>query len=646
MRSISVLFCCLFLAFSGNSYAGHGSRKNHISGGRTTLLDPGEGNYDIKYLKFNLHVADTSLTISGNVSTTAQVIIPSMSSYLFELDTLMIIDSAKINGARLTVVTAGSLRTIALPTALPNNTMFTAQIFYHGVPPPGGGFFNGVTHAVSSAGTNMIYTVSDPWVALAWWPTKQSVDDKIDSVDMYVTVPAHQVDGSNGVLVSIDSTSVSGYWQYHWQTHYPITYYLISIAVSNYADYRSYMHFTGSSDSLLIQNFFMDTATFNPVYKPIFDSLGLMINYFSSLYGRYPFWHEKYGVCYTNLPGGMEHQTMTTIGLPSPAYSYIVAHELTHQWFGDNVSYASWHEVWLSEGFACFAEQLFFNQFWSATAAKTHRQQLLNSALGRPCGMVYINDTTTSDSLFDQPTVYDKGQGVINTLRYMAPTDSQFFQVLKTYQQTYALGNASTADFKNIAETVYGMNLDTFFNQWIYGRGYPEYRISWDQVGNTVYVKLIQTQSCPSYTSHFSTPLELQLHSSAADTVVQVYNSTDTQVFTFNWAPTMATVYLNPDVWTVCKLLGTVTRDTSLGVGSVLLHNIKIFPNPSKKYWQIDQLAENTSLMLTDIYGHVLWQSHSDNGSAVIPGDGLPAGDYLLKISSNHYEGSIKLVHW
>src|SRR6202000_2348711 len=113
---------------------------------------------------------------------------------------------------------------------------FTAQIFYHGTPPPSSGtFFNGMTLGTTSEGTKVLYSVSDPYVAKNWWPSKKSITDKIDSVDMYVTVPSGRSDGSNGVLVNVDESSNPGYSIFHWQTHYPIDYYLISIAVANYA---------------------------------------------------------------------------------------------------------------------------------------------------------------------------------------------------------------------------------------------------------------------------------------------------------------------------------------------------------------------------------------------------------------------------
>jgi len=650
MSNKGFLFTIAILLFASNTFAGakykpaacsNSKKERNKKGAKTTMADAGEGNYDVKYLRFRLNVTDTSTYIQGAVATTAQVTATSMSDYVFELGSTINIDSAKVNGTLLPVTTTGFVRRITLPAALPAGTMFTAEIFYQGAPPSGAGFFNGVTHSLSAGGTHMMYTVSDPWVALNWWPCKQSVNDQIDSVDMYVTVPYGVADGSNGLLLNVDNTTTPGYSTYHWQTHYAIDYYLISIAVAKYGEYKSYMHFTGSADTMLIHNFFLDTAAFNPVYKANFDSLNQFIDYFSGLYGRYPFWQEKYGVCYTDLGGGMEHQTMTTIGVPG---TDIIAHELAHQWFGDHVTYKTWGDMWLSEGFATFSEQLFLNHFWGAAAAKTHRQGYLSQALTQACGMTYVNDTTTSDSLFTT-NQYQRAALIINTLRYMAPEDSLFFKVLRTYQSAYGFGNAGTADFKAIAESIYGFALDTFFNQWIYGRGFPVFKVSWNQAGSTVWVKLIQTRSCNAYNNHFYTPVQLALRSAAADTMVKVYSTIDTQVFSFNWSATMTGAALNPDVWTLCRQFGAITRDVTLGVNDIMPRNIKVHPNPSGNNWQIELLPEGTRLTLLDMNGRTEWQGISSKGRTTIPGERLPAGNYLLRLNGGTEE-SIKLTHW
>jgi aminopeptidase N len=397
---------------------------------------------------------------------------------------------------------------------------------------------------------------------------------------------------------------------------------------------------------MLVQNFFIDTATFNPLYKANFDSIGMMIDYFSTLFGRYPFWREKYGVCYTTLPGGMENQTMTTIGVPD---TRVIAHEIGHQWWGDNVTYARWGEVWLSEGFATYCENLFFDHFWDAAWALARRKQYIANATTQPCGNLFVTDTSGPTTLFFQPNVYEKGAMVVSMLRYIAPEDSLFFRVLRIYQQTYAYSNATTSDLQAMAEAEYGIDLDTFFTQWIYGKGQPRYRISWDHVGTTAIVKLIQVPTCAATTPHFSTPLELQLHTATADTFIKVYNSLDTQIYTFDWTNTTTNVYLNPNAHVLCNTVGTVVQDTMLrhrvSIGQVTPYNISIFPNPSKNHWQIDGLPEDTAVTLTDMNGRVLWQGRSNNGSVVIPGGDIPAGSYLLKTAGAN-PTAIKLVHW
>ena len=247
--------------------------------------------------------------------------------------------------------------------------------------------------------------------------------------------------------------------------------------------------------------------------------------------------------------------------------------------------------------------------------------------------MLYVNDTTNSDSLFNQLTVYNKGQAVVRMLQYLAPSDSVFFQVLRTYQQNFAFGNASTTDLKAIAEAAYGISLDTFFNQWVYGRGFPKYKLSWNQVGSTVFVKLMQSASCPSYTQHFVTPIELQLHSATADTFIKVYNNIDTQIFTFNWAPTMTNIYINPDIWTLLQQLATPIHDLTLGTGSIKnIHDYKVFPNPTHDSWEIYGIDAGVALQLFDMNGRQVWKGQSDKGQTLIPGQKLPSGNYVLKL--------------
>lgn len=618
-----------------------GAKRNTGAMARTTVADTGELAYDIKHVGFNLNLTNTATSVSGNVITTAVVTALSMDTYVFELNDTLTIDSFKLNGVIKTVSTTHpSLRKVALATPLASGSVFTAQVFYHGTGPVGTGFFShGMTQGVSSGGTPVMYTCGDPNWCSDWWPCKQVLGDKIDSVDMIVTVPAGLKAPSNGVLLS--TTTVSGGVQYHWKTRYPIDYYLVAVAVAPYVQFDSYIHFTPGTDSMPMQNFFYDTATFVPLYKKNFDSAALVVDYFSQLFGRYPFDKEKFGYCLSTLSGGMENQTMVTIGPPTTT---VIAHELGHQWWGDHVTYASWRDIWLSEGFASYTEQLFVEHFWGKAAMNNYRAGRNSAVVSVPNGSLYVYDTSDVFRIFDGRLTYYKGAAVAHMLRYVAPSDAIYFQMLRTYQNTYAYGLATTENLKAIAAAAYGRNMDTFFNQWVYKQGYPAYKIKWNQKDNIVFVQLTQIPSDTSV-SLFYTPIELQLTAGSNDTTIRVYNDMPVQLFSFYWDRTMTAVKMDPDNNILHKLsIFDVKHDATLGIPTVEKTNVQVFPNPAKEQWSITGVPGGTNMALTDINGHVLWRHTSDGKEIIIPANSIDTGNYILNLSGA-LNTTIKLTH-
>ncbi|MEZ5198242.1 MAG: hypothetical protein R2764_18190 [Bacteroidales bacterium] len=154
--------------------------------------------------------------------------------------------------------------------------------------------------------------------------------DKADSVRIHITTSSENKAGSIGILqaaVPLPNNKV----RYEWKSNYPIAYYLISFAVAEYQDYSIYSkpdYLLG--DSILIQNYIYDSPECLNYYKTGIDKSSLFLKLFSDLFAAYPFNKEKYGHCLAGLSGGMEHQTMTTIG----RFDFsLVAHELGHMWF-------------------------------------------------------------------------------------------------------------------------------------------------------------------------------------------------------------------------------------------------------------------------------------------------------------------------
>ena len=618
--------------------------KSHMAD-KTTVADVGEDNYDVKYVKLDVSVTNTSTHIAGNVTTTATVTAPSMSSYVFELNTLLTIDSVLIDGVHVTLTSAGAVRTATLPAALTAGTSFTAQVFYGGTPTSGTLFGSLGMNCIASPswGNRATYTLSESYHAYEWWPCKQSLRDKIDSADIWITVPDTLKAGSNGVLMAVTPVA-PGYNRYEWKERKPIDYYLISLAAANYIDYSYYMHYTGSTDSTLVQNYIYSNPLTLTRFQPIIDSTGLMMDFFSQLYGRYPFWQEKYGHCMGPLGGGMEHQTMTTLGSFSGS---LVAHELGHQWFGDNVTCGTWKDIFMNEGFASYSEYLFADHFYGHPSATTIIQDQQTNVKSQPNGAIYVDDTTNEGRIFDSRLSYDKGSCVLHMLRFVINNDTTFFHVLQAHQANMAGSTATIADLKNETEaitgtTVLSMNLDTFFNQWAYGEGYPIYTMTWNQAGTDVWVKLVQTTSAPTSVPLFYTPAELKLHSAAGDTVIRVFNNQATQLYHFTWNRTMISAAFDPSYWLLYDM-NSITRDNTLDVHNAIAAQVDIYPNPATTSWHVANLPAGSRLSLCDISGRCIWQGSADK-SAEVPATTLAQGMYVLHVEADGLMSNYKVV--
>lgn len=646
---LSVLFAlCSLYASAQSRYDIAGrcgeSKRKLLTAAKTTIANPAENDYDVKHVKINIAVDNQSTHITGEVTTTAEITASSMSQYVFELEDQLTIDSVKVNGQLLTATTIAShVRSVQLPVALLQNTMFTAQVFYHGQPVSGSQFLStGIRNDQSpSWGTKVTYSMSEPYDSKDWWPCKQSLQDKIDSMDIWITVPNDLKAGANGVLKNVTALP-GGFSRYEWKTNIPIDYYLVAFSAAPYTDYSFYVHFPNSNDSMLVQNYvYGDNPQTLPFWKNEIDSVADMILYFSDLVGRYPFWQEKYGHLLAPLGGGMEHQTMTTQGTFETLLS---AHELFHQWFGDWVTCATWKDIWLNEGFASYSEELFIEKFWSVQQRYLHMLDKHNEVLQDPTGTVYVDDTTDEGRIFDGRLTYSKGASVVHSLRFLVNDDVQFFNALRYYLQQYKNTTATTDQFKNAAAQFLHTDLDTFINQWVYGEGYPQYAASWNQIGDTVVVKLSQSVTPNASVNLFYTPLELKLTSAQGDTVIRIHNSQATQYYNFIWNKPMNGMSIDPNDWLLNYDLGTARDLTLTRSKDILKEQLSIYPNPATNNWMVSGLPANAALTLYDNNGKLLYKKISVSGTAVINAEKYPAGIYQLKIESGNAHSSATLI--
>ena len=631
--NIKACFIVAGILFSGNCLANNNNcaHQSRNAKAKITVAAPEEDQYDVHYVKLEINATNASTSISGHTTSKANVVAAAMPEYFFELSNQLIIDSAKINGQLLNVTQVSNVvNKIVLPAPLSQNTLFTAEVFYHGAPTGGTGFFtNGILNQTNaSIPAQVTHTVSAAIHSRDWWPCKQSLTDKIDSADIWITVPMGLKVASNGLLKNITPVT-SGFDRYEWTTRYPVDYYLLSFSVAPYNEYNYYVHFSGSNDSMLVQNFIYDHPSVLQQSQDELDSIGHMINHFSTIFSKYPFSKEKFGICQTPLGGGMENQTMASLGSLDAT---LIAHELSHQWWGDNVTCASLKDMWLNEGFATYSEQLFVEHFRSPAQALSLRTSVFNQVMTSIGGSVYVDDTTNEWRIYDGRLTYYKGAAVAHMLRYMINNDSVYFQLLKNYQQQYAYSTATTEDLKNLANQISGLSLDTFFQQWIYKEGYPTYSAKWFQNGNQVLLKLSHTASKPLSVPVFKLPVEVKLSSGQGDTIIRVYNDQPSQFYFLNWNNAMTGLTIDPNNHILNKL-GSITKDSSLlGLNSLEQNKQEIFPNPSSTEWRIKNIPINSNISLVDASGKKLISMITASDSISIPCGNLPSGVYVLTI--------------
>jgi aminopeptidase N len=529
--------------------------------------------YNLVYHRCDWYIDPSEDFISGSVTS---FVVPEtdLLQLEFNLTTELTVDSVVYHQSAVNFVqVSGDLLQIELPNSIPAGWVDSVTVYYHGKPPNSGfGSFNKENHGSKP----VVFTLSEPYGASDWFPCKNSLVDKVDSVDVFLTVPSGNIGVSNGILVS-ESASGSDV-TYHWKHRYPIATYLIAIAVTNFATYNEYVPYDG--DTLLVQNFvFPEDLDYAQNNTP--DLIPVM-QLFDSLFKVYPFGEEKYGHCQFTWGGGMEHQTITFV---SGFDLFLLAHELAHQWFGDDVTCGSWQDIWLNEGFATYCEGLVEEHLYGATDFKQWRKDEVNYITMLPDGSVIVDDTTDVYRIFDGRLSYAKGGMVLHMLRWVLG-DEAFFTGLRNYLTDAQLnyGFAYTSDLQAQLENAGGVDLDGFFSDWLYGEGYPEYNVTWDQDStNELYVIIHQTTSDASV-SFFEMPVPIRFSSDTEDTILVFDHQFNGQEFSvpISFAATSAKV--DPD-----KHLISSNNDIAVQVpdAAQAKNEFQLFPNPASDVLQI-----------------------------------------------------------
>ncbi|MCW8824098.1 MAG: M1 family aminopeptidase, partial [Ignavibacteriaceae bacterium] len=546
---------------------------------------------------------------------------------------------------------------------LPVGSFITATIYYfgNGEETVVSGY-NGIRTG-SAYNSSVTCTFSEPFWSKIWWPCKQILTDKADSVQIFITTESDCKAGSNGILKSVISIPGDKV-RYEWKSNYPIAYYLISFAVGQYIEDITYMTIKGSTDSIMIQSYLFQDCPFLSMQMVAIEKTKDFMQLFINLFGDYPFENEKYGYClYPSSWGAMEHQTMTTIGyqaldttaayIGSYYYFWYSAHELGHSWFGDNVTCATWQDIWINEGFAGYSEYLALQYLESQVRADFWMSDAHQKIKLMPGGSVYVPYEYINDEsrIFDYRLTYKKGAALVHMLRFEVGNDSLFFLTLKNFQNEFKDSVATGFDFKDVLETTTGQDFTDFFNQWYFGEGYPIYNISWTQVNDTLKIHSVQSTST-SVTPLFKMHLEIKLNFSGGDTLITLYQNSNDQFFKIYFSQLITNISVDPNNWVVdfSNIIHTEIEDDQPKIESFYLS--QNFPNPFNSITTIKyDVPEKNRVMLKiyNVLGKELVtlideEKAAGNYEIKFESKGFSSGIYFYKMQAGNFEESKKMI--
>jgi len=537
---------------------------------QNSTLNQNQEKIDIKFYELNLDIDFNSSRIRGSV--TVNGVIGNIYPDFIELDLYdnMTVDSILQNNIPTLYLHENDMLKIPISDiTLNDENLFSLTIFYQGTPDHcGAGGFKFDEHQ----NIGHVWTLSEAYCARSWWPCKDDPSDKADSVNIIISVPIEPayIVASNGLL---SSTTINNNKKiYFWKERYPITTYLISLAIYPYTKWVDQYVSPISSDTMLIEHY-----VFPDRYEASYPNYSLtkdMLSFFSELFGEYPFISEKYGHADFTWGGGMEHQTLSSMGSFS---QNLMVHELGHSWWGNLITCKTFNDIWLNEGFARYCQALWAEHMYGKEAYF----DFMNNHAYYGAGTIYVENPSSNSQIFSAGLSYNKASWVLHMLRHKVG-ETMFFDILKSYASNDSLSYnaASTSDFQKVCEDISGLDFEQFFQQWIYGEKYPKYELSWWHEGNGIYnVKIDQVQSY----NFFSMPIDLKFFGSAGpmlvDTTIVIENNNFSQLYEFSGFNFLVeNVMLDPENWILKEATYSVNEIDNILPDRVEVE--KAFPNP------------------------------------------------------------------
>ncbi len=591
-------------------------------------------NINIIYQRACWEIDPAVVYIKGAITTYFKPVFDGVSSISFDLSDSLTVDSVFYHHQKATFQRQVPNQ-FEIIFEMPLNIGITdsVTVFYQGIPQYGDG------HGSFEQGFHdnypIVWTFSQPYGSGDWWPSKNDLSDKIDSLDIFVKTPLPNRVASVGLLV--DSLAEGDFTTWHWKHRYPVAACLVGIAVTNYVSFSDFVEIDGKQLEVLNYVYPEELTTVRNQAAGVLP----VIQLFSELFTPYPFLDEKYGHAMFGHGGGEQVQTMSFMG----AFTHdLMAHELAHSWFCNDITTASWHEIWLNEGFATYCTGLSFEHLFEGYYWPIWKNNTLNAIISEPDGSVYVDDTTLVSRVYSPRLTYHKGAYLVHMLRWVLG-DDDFFQSIKNYlnDPDLAYGFATTQNLKDHLEAASGKDLTGFFEDWLYGEGFPTYSLVCKTLEDEkLSVMINQTQSHPSV-DFFEMPVPVRFYSDGKDTTIVFDHRFSGQEFLTKPGFVPDSLAIDPEKWLISG-----GNSYTLGTNENDIKSFKILPNPAQDFVIIEfQMPHSfTIYQINDVSGKMLLSGKINRGNEICRIDisTLPQGVYLFSFASDNLKTSDKVV--
>lgn len=606
-------------------------------------------DYKIYLDIWNCFISPYPRNFAGNVIIKFRVDTALSSIELNAVNTSLQITSVGMAGTSFTHT--GNLLTVTLDRPYIPGEIVNVQIYYNHLNVADGAFY---------VGGGGVMTDCPPEGARKWFPCFDKPYDKA-TVDITAKVPSNVKLGSTGRLN--DSTVTGDTIYYHWISRDPVATYLIVLSArANYKLDIVYWHkISNPADSVPIRFYYINSEGIPPQ-----SYIRNMTTYYSQKFGEHPF--EKNGfttAAATGFPwAGMENQTLTTL-CQSCWDQTTVAHEYSHQWFGDAVTCGTWADIWLNEGFATYCEALWNESSGGYTAYKNTVNSRSSVYLSQNPGWPMYNpswaeNTPDVNTLYNYAITYCKGAGVLHMLRYVLADTNVFFNVLRSYcmdTADFKYKNAVTDDFTAKVNAVSGQNLTWFIDQWVKQPNHPVYQNYYKFIdsGSGNWAVWFQARQVQTNTPFHRMPVTVKItFSSGPDTTFRFDNTLNNEEWTWMFSRQPASFVFDPNNDIVLKQgttspIGVLQNGTEVPERFALFQN---YPNPFNPATYIKfniPLRTNISLKIYDISGRLvetIISGNIDKGSykADFDGTNFASGIYYYELKSEGFSQTRKMV--